>query len=77
MAMKITQLDNGVVEYDTGKAIVRIHPGKLNEEERKEKLKNATETFCKAAYKDLEKAGKLAVLFGSSVPVHSDGSYSM
>lgn len=44
----IKQLENGVVEYDLGTAIVRIHPGKLTEEERNEVIRNAAKAFDKA-----------------------------
>jgi hypothetical protein len=37
--------------YETEKAIVRIHPGKLSEEERKEVLKNAMREFYAAIQK--------------------------
>lgn len=44
-------LENGVVEYDFEKAIVRIHPGKRTEEERKAALVEAAKEFWKALQK--------------------------
>ena len=38
-------------EYKTDKAIVRIHPGKLSEEERKVVITNAAKEFYKAIQK--------------------------
>lgn len=38
-------------EYVTEKAIVRIHPGKLTEEERKVALEDATRKFVRAIQK--------------------------
>lgn len=55
--MKVTQLENGVIEYDTGRAIVRIHPGSLTQEDIRnihEKALQRTETR-----NALEKAGLL------------------
>lgn len=49
VVQSIKQLENGVVEYDLGTAIVRIHPGKLTEEERKKVITNAAERFYKKA----------------------------
>lgn len=46
--MIINHLENGVTEYVSEKAIVRIHPGKLSEEERKEVLKKAAVKFFMA-----------------------------
>ena len=48
---KVIQLENGVVEYHTDKAIVRIHPGKRTAEERKAVLENAAKDFYKAIQK--------------------------
>ena len=48
---KVIQLDNGVVEYHTDTAIVRIHPGKRTEDERKAVLENAAKEFYKAIQK--------------------------
>lgn len=47
--VSIKQLENGVVEYDLGTAIVRIHPGKLTEEERKKVITDAAKRFYKKA----------------------------
>lgn len=58
--MKITVYEN-YTEYDTGKAIVRIHPGKRTAEERKAVLEDAAKQFVRA----LQKQGKEGVLFGS------------
>ena len=38
-------------EYKTEKAIVRIHPGKLTEEERKAVLEDAARNFLRAIQK--------------------------
>ena len=38
-------------EYDFGYAIVRIHPGKRSEEERRKVLEDATKEFWKALQK--------------------------
>lgn len=46
--MIVNQLENGVTEYVMEKAIVRIHPGKLSEEERKVAIENATKKYLKA-----------------------------
>lgn len=43
--MIVNRLENGVTEYITDKAIVRIHPGKLSEEERKAVLEKAAQRF--------------------------------
>lgn len=40
-----------VKEYRTEKAIVRIHPGKLTEEQRKAVLENAAKEFFRAIQK--------------------------
>lgn len=58
--MKITVYEN-YTEYDTGAAIVRIHPGKRTAEERKAVLEEAAKQFVRA----LQKQGKEGVLFGS------------
>lgn len=55
---KVIQLENGVVEYHTDKAIVRIHPGKRTEEERKVAIINASEKFLKAALQQYKKSEK-------------------
>lgn len=49
--MEIRQLDNGVIEYVTEKAIVRIHPGKLTEEQRRVVLEDASKNFFRAIQK--------------------------
>lgn len=58
--MKITVYEN-YTEYDTGTAIVRIHPGKRTAEERQAVLEDAAKQFVRA----LQKQGKEGVLFGS------------
>lgn len=40
-------------EYITEKAIVRIHPGKLTDEERRKVLEEAAKRFYKAAMKEV------------------------
>lgn len=55
--MKITVTEN-YTEYDTGKAIVRIHPGKLTAEERRAVLEDAAKQFIRS----LQKQGKEGVL---------------
>jgi len=55
--MKITVYEN-CTEYDTGKAIVRIHPGKLTAEERRAVLEDAAKQFIRS----LQKQGKEGVL---------------
>ena len=40
-------MEGSVVEYTIGKAIVRIHPGKLTEEERRVVLEDAARKFYK------------------------------
>jgi hypothetical protein len=49
--MIINQLENGVTEYISDKAIVRFHPGKLTEEQRKVVLEDATRNFFRAVQK--------------------------
>ena len=49
--MEVRQLENGVMEYDTGTAIVRIHPGKRTAEERQAALEEAAKTFYRAIIK--------------------------
>jgi hypothetical protein len=44
-------MEGAVLEYKTEKAIVRIHPGKLSEEERKVVMTNAAKEFYKAIQK--------------------------
>lgn len=47
----VNYLENGVTEYVTEKAIVRMHPGKLTEEERKVVLEDAARNFFRAIQK--------------------------
>jgi len=49
--MIVNHLENGVTEYVTEKAIVRIHPGKLTEEQRKAVLEDAARNFYRAVQK--------------------------
>jgi hypothetical protein len=49
--MIVKELENGVTEYVTEKAIVRIHPGKLTEEQRKAVLEDAAKNFFRAIQK--------------------------
>ena len=49
--MEVRQLENGVMEYDTGTAIVRIHPGKRTAEERQAALEEAAKNFYRAIIK--------------------------
>lgn len=49
--MIVNHLENGVTEYVTNKAIVRIHPGKLTEEQRKAVLEDAARNFLRAIQK--------------------------
>lgn len=53
-------------EYDLGYAIVRIHPGKRSEEERRKVLEDAAKDFWKALQK--AEAAK-----GKTLCVDSDG----
>ena len=41
-------MEKGFAEYRIGNATVRIHPGKLSEEERKVAIENATYKYLKA-----------------------------
>lgn len=43
-------------EYKIGKATVRIHPGKLSEEERKEQIIAATIKYWKAVQKQRKRS---------------------
>lgn len=52
--MIVNHLENNVTEYITEKAIVRIHPGKLTEEERRVVLENAARNFLRAIQKRSE-----------------------
>lgn len=49
--MEVRQLENGVMEYVSDKAIVRIHPGKRTAEERQAALEEAAKTFYRAIQK--------------------------
>lgn len=49
--MEVRELENGVMEYDTGTAIVRIHPGKRTAQERQAALEDAAKTFYRAIIK--------------------------
>lgn len=51
MILSVKDLGNGVIEYETDKAIVRIHPGKLTEEERKAEIESAAREFWKSIQK--------------------------
>ena len=44
-------MEGSCTEYKTEKAIVRIHPGKLSEEERRAVIENAAREFYKAIQK--------------------------
>lgn len=48
-------MEGSVAEFKIGKATVRIHSGKLSEEERKVVLVNATEKFLKAVQQHRKK----------------------
>lgn len=52
-----------VQEYDTGTAIVRIHPGKLTEGERKKVIEDAAKQFFKAIEKVHGKDGRMDSIF--------------
>ncbi len=56
--MIVNHLENGVTEYITESAIVRIHPGKLSEEERKVAIEKAAQQFFKAIEENKMKKGK-------------------
>ena len=43
-------MEGAVAEFKTGKATVRIHPGKLSKEERQELWKDETAKYLKAVY---------------------------
>ena len=49
-------MEGSVAEFKIGKATVRIHPGKLSEEERKVVIKDATEKFLKAVQQQRKKS---------------------
>ena len=44
-------MEGAVAEYNFEKATVRIHPGKLSEEERRAVIENAAREFYKAIQK--------------------------
>lgn len=52
--MIVNHLENGVTEYITETAIVRIHPGKISDEELRARMEEACINF----YKAIRKAGK-------------------
>ena len=47
-----------MTEYRIGNATVRIHPGKLTEEERKAEIVDATQKFLKSIWKQKKKSAK-------------------
>ena len=49
-------MEGSVKEYISEKAIVRIHPGKLSEEERKAVIINAAKEFYAAIQKNKKSA---------------------
>ncbi len=51
-------MEGDFVEYRTDKAVVRIHPGKLSEEERKVVIINAAKEFHKAIQKQNQKSAQ-------------------
>lgn len=51
-------MEGTYTEYRTEKAIVRFHPGKLSEEERKVVIINAAKEFYKAIQKQNQKSAK-------------------
>lgn len=61
---------SGVVEYDFGYAIVRVHDGKRTEEERRAVLENAAKEYLRNIQKKNAYSGKgcgLDFLGGNSV----------
>lgn len=58
LVTSVKDLGNGVVEYKTDKAIVRFHPGKLSEEERKVVIINAAKEFYKAIQKQKQQSAE-------------------
>ena len=48
-------MEGSVAEFKIGKATVRIHPGKLSEEERMELWKHETAKYLKAVCKARKK----------------------
>jgi hypothetical protein len=51
-------MEGAYTEYITEKACVRIHPGKLSEEERRVVIVNAAKEFYKAIQKQNQKSAK-------------------
>lgn len=51
-------MEGTCTEYITEKAIVRFHPGKLTEEERKVVIINAAKEFYKAIQKQNQKSAQ-------------------
>ncbi len=51
-------MEGTYTEYTTEKAIVRFHPGKLSEEERKVVIINAAKEFYKAIQKQNQKSAQ-------------------
>ena len=49
---------NTIAEYQIGKAVVRIHPGKLSEAERRDEITAATKIFGKAIMQAEKKKNK-------------------
>ena len=56
--MIVNHLEHGVTEYISEKAIVRIHPGKLSEEERRVVMERAAVKFFKAIENSKMKKGR-------------------
>lgn len=51
-------MEGSCTEYKSDKGIVRIHPGKLSEEERKVVIINAAKEFYKAIQKQNQKSAQ-------------------
>ena len=51
-------MEDSVAEFKIGNATVRIHPGKLSEEERKANIEDATRTYLKAVLAARKKRNK-------------------
>ena len=51
-------MEGTCTEYITDKAIVRFHPGKLSEEERRVVIINAAKEFYKAIQKQNQKSAE-------------------
>lgn len=47
-------MEGAVFVYETDNAVVRIHPGKLTEEERKVVIENAARKFYQAIQKNTQ-----------------------